>query len=235
MKTVQRARVEMTRRRKRYPPLTRGQQKLVEEHHWIAGRLAHSAKCLTGGQTGCLTRDDLESVALFALCVAATRYDPSMGYKYSTYAWNTARGYIQHALRDTSRMVRTPRWVGAHKKQVDALIKTGKSYVEIAEELGIAIDRVAMCDESTYNYHISYDSRPEDWMTKEFIFEDDEAKAALISKSLISRMKEMSDAEMRIMERFVEEKPMSDEEREWASDRFYELQAVAHGLVQDGP
>ena len=31
-------------RQKKYPPLTPYQQALVEEHIWIAGRLAHSAK-----------------------------------------------------------------------------------------------------------------------------------------------------------------------------------------------
>jgi hypothetical protein len=46
-------------RQKTYPPLTEYQQALVEEHIWIAGRLAHSAKSLTGGATGCFTRDDL--------------------------------------------------------------------------------------------------------------------------------------------------------------------------------
>ena len=36
-------------RQKTYTPLTKYQQKLVEEHLWVAGRLAHSAKSLTGG------------------------------------------------------------------------------------------------------------------------------------------------------------------------------------------
>ena len=78
---------KMTRRRnKKYPGLTPDQQKLVTEHTWIAGRLAYGAQCLTGGHTGSLTREDLESVAKFALCVAATRYRSDMNVKYSTYA-----------------------------------------------------------------------------------------------------------------------------------------------------
>ncbi len=93
MLTAHLAKRKMTRRRyKKYPTLTPEQQALVEEHKWIAGRLAHGAKCLTGGHTGSLTREDLESIANFALCVAATRYRPDMGVKYGTYAWNTARG-----------------------------------------------------------------------------------------------------------------------------------------------
>ena len=90
------------RRQRKYPKLSKEQQKLVEEHVWISGRLACAAQSLTGGHTGSLTRDDLESIANFALCVAATKYDPGKNVKYSTYAWKTASGYIRHALRAIS-------------------------------------------------------------------------------------------------------------------------------------
>ena len=135
-------------RLKKYPPLTPAQQLLVEEHLWVAGRLAHSAKSLTGGFTGCYTREDLESVALFALCVAATRYDPGLGWKFSTFAWNTARGWIQHALRDYSRMVKVPRWISGVREEVRELALKGMTYDEIGEELGLDEHQVAMCEES---------------------------------------------------------------------------------------
>jgi DNA-directed RNA polymerase specialized sigma subunit len=161
--------------------------------------------------------------------VAATRHDPSKGVKYSTYAWATARGYIQHALRDQSRMVRTPRWVANHKNKVDALLKEGKSYAEIALELGIEEDRVIMCDMSSYNYHISYDSQPEDWSTREFVFEFDEAKSTLLSPELISEIRRLSDAEMTMLMRFIGEEEISEEEREWASEKFFQLKGIAYG------
>jgi len=228
------AKPKMTRRRyKRYPGLTPEQQALVEEHKWIAGRLAHGAKCLTGGHTGSLTRDDLESIANFALCVAATRYDPDMNVKYSTYAWNTARGYVQHALRDYSRMVRTPRWISSYKNKVDELIKKGKSYSEIAELLEIDEMKVAYCEMSANNYHISYDSSPEDWVTPEFVFDFEEHKATLLSPELIFQIRRLSDAEMKMLLQYIEEAPISEEEREWASDKFHELQAIAHGLTEE--
>jgi len=219
----------MPRRHKRHPPLTREQQKLVAEHAWIAGRLAHRAKCLTGGTTGCLTRDDLEAIANFALCVAATRHDPSKGVKYSTYAWSTARGYIQHALRDQSRMVRTPRWVVNYKSKVDEMLKEGLSYAEIATILEIGEEKVVMCDMATYNYHISYDNQPEDWTTKEFIFNDDEHKSTLLSPELIGEIKSLSDAEMGMLINYIEGNSTSEEEKEWAAERISELQTVAYG------
>jgi DNA-directed RNA polymerase specialized sigma subunit len=223
----------MKRKHKRHPPLNREQQRLVAEHAWIAGRLAHRAKGLTGGTTGCLTRDDLEAIANFALCVAATRHDPSKGVKYSTYAWATARGYIQHALRDQSRMVRTPRWVANHKNKVDEMLKEGKSYSEIAKELGKDEDRVIMCDMSSYNYHISYDSQPEDWATREFVFDFDEAKSTLLSPELIGEIRGLSDAEMTMLMRFIGEEEISEEEREWASDKFFQLKGIAYGSAEE--
>lgn len=219
----------MSRRRyKKYPELTREQQAMVAEHKWIAGRLAHGAKCLTGGHTGSLTRDDLESIANFALCVAATRYRPEMNVKYSTYAWNTARGYIQHALRDYSRMVRTPRWIANYKNQVSELVAEGKTYGEIAEVLGLDEVKVMHCEMSTNNYHVSYDSSPEDWVTPEFVYNFDEHKATLLSPELITLIRELTDAEMTMLMRYIDGNPSSEEESEWAAERFYELRNVAY-------
>jgi DNA-directed RNA polymerase specialized sigma subunit len=229
----------MTRRRyKKYPGLTPEQQALVEEHKWISGRLAHGAQCLTGGHTGSLTREDLESIANFALCVAATRYRPDMQVKYSTYAWNTARGYIQHALRDYSRMVRTPRWVATYKTKVSLLISEGKTYSEIAEILDIEETKVIYCELSANNYHISYDSTPDDWVTPEFVYDFEEHKGGRLSPELLKEIRSLSDAEMKMLLQYVEEAPISDEEKEWAADKFYELQGIAHGLsgqVSDEP
>lgn len=225
---------KMKRRRyKKYPALTPEQQLLVAEHSWIAGRLAHGAKCLTGGHTGSLTREDLESIANFALCVAATRYRPDMGVKYSTYAWNTARGYIQHALRDYSRMVRTPRWVSTYKNKVLELMSEGKTYLEISQILGIDELKVVQCELSTFNYHISYDSSPEDWVTPEFVYEFEEHKATLLSPELVHEIRELSDAEMKMLLQYIEGAPISEEQQEWASTKFFELQAVAHGISRE--
>jgi DNA-directed RNA polymerase specialized sigma subunit len=227
---------KMSRRRhKKYPGLTPEQQKLVAEHKWIAGRLAHGAKCLTGGHTGSFTREDLESVANFALCVAATRYRPDMNVKYSTYAWNTARGYIQHALRDYSRMVRTPRWIANYRNRVFEMLGEGMTYAEIAEDLEIPESKVLLCEMSSNNYHVSYDSQPDDWIRPEFIFDFDEAKATLLSDSLTQEIRDLSDAEMTMLVKYVEEEEMSEEEWEWAADKFTELQNIAHGNYTNGP
>lgn len=228
------AKPKMTRRRnKKYPQLTSEQQRLVAEHKWISGRLAYGAKCLTGGHTGSLTREDLESIANFALCVAATRYKPEMNVRYSTYAWNTARGYIQHALRDYSRMVRTPRWIVNYKAEVKELLDQGNTYTQIAEKLGIDENKVLICEMSANNYHVSYDSQPDDWVTPEFVYDFNEAKATLLSEDLTDKIRDLTETEMSLLMKFISDSEMTPEEKDWASEKFTELHNIAHGFSEE--
>lgn len=200
---------------KSYPPLTKSQQVLVEEHMWIAGRLAHSAKRITGGFTGCYTKEDLESVALLALCIASKRYDPKMGWKFSTFAWNTVRGWIQHALRDHSRMVRMPRWIPGIRQEVRDLACQGLTYSEIAEELGLDEQQVAMCEESWQEIHSSYDHTPDEVRPKEFVYEIDEVKT-MIGPELMKQVGDLPDSDIKLLLLHVEGDLETDEEREKA-------------------
>lgn len=220
------------RRQRKYPKLSREQQNLVQEHMWIAGRLAHGAKCLTGGHTGSLTREDLESIAKFALCVAATKFDPEMQVKYSTYAWKTAQGYIQHALRDYSRLVKTPRWIAKYKEQVFAMLKDNKTYQEIALELGIDESRVLDCQLSENNYHVSYDLQPEDWASTEFVYNVDEVKSTLMTPELLDEINKLSEEEMKNLMSYVDGEPTDDATKGWASTKLKELSAIAYGTTK---
>jgi len=212
-------------RLKRYPPLTRSQQKLVEEHLWIAGRLAYSAKSLTGGFTGCYTKEDLESVALFALCVAATRYNPALGWKFSTFAWNTARGWIQHALRDYSRMVKIPRWIGGIREEVRELSMKGLNYEEIAEELGLDEYQVVMCEESWQEIHSSYDHTPDDSRPREFTYEIDEVKT-MLGPHVFEQVGDFSDADIKLLLLHVEDQLECEQEKERAQSLLEELRVI---------
>ena len=210
---------------KKYPALTKEQQKLVEEHLWIAGRLAHSAKSLTGGFTGCFTRSDLESVAHMALCVSATRYNPDLGWKFSTYAWNTVRGWIQHALRDHSRMVRVPRWIGGVRGDVRDLLAQGLTYEEIAEELGIDEKQVLMCEESWREVHTSYDHTPDEFRSREFIYECDEVKAMLGTK-IFEQVGDLCDADIKLLLLHVEGLLESEEEKNRAENLLETIRSL---------
>jgi DNA-directed RNA polymerase specialized sigma subunit len=219
----------MTRRRlRKYPPLSRAQQELVAEHRWIAGRLAYSAKCLTGGHTGMFTKEDLESVAYFALCVAATRYTPERGIKFSTYAWNTARGYIQHALRDHSRMVRLPRWINDYRYKLRDLLAEGISYEDALTELGITEERAILCELSWSEMHASYDHKPEGWREREFIFETDEAKVMLGSPEVMEILRELPDKEMDLLLAYVDDQPLASVDREKAETMLEHLRSLVY-------
>ena len=212
-------------RRKKYPPLTKEQQALVAEHRWIAGRLAHSARSMTGGHTGCYTKEDLESVAMFALCVAATRYDPSLGWKFSTYAWNTARGWIQHALRDFSRMVRIPRWIGGVRADVKQMLAQGSSYEDVEDELGLDHSQVLMCEESWQEIHTSYDHTPDEHRPREFTYEIDEVKA-MLGPRIFEQVGDMQDSDIEILLLHVEGELETEEEKNRAELLLEELRSA---------
>jgi hypothetical protein len=130
-------------------------------------------------------------------------------------------------------MVRTPRWIANYKNQVSELVAEGKTYKEIAEVLGLDETKVMHCELSTNNYHVSYDSSPEDWCTPEFVYNFDEHKATLLSPELVGHIRALSDAEMGMLMKYIEETNTSEEEREWAAEKFFELQSVAHGFSEE--
>jgi hypothetical protein len=130
-------------------------------------------------------------------------------------------------------MVRTPRWVATYKNRITALLTEGKTYREVAELLDIDETKVIYCELSANNYHVSYDSAPEDWVTPEFVYNFDEHKATLLSPELLRQIRQLSDAEMKMLLQYVDEAPISEEEREWAGNKFFELQGVAHGLSEE--
>jgi len=212
-------------RRKKYPPLTKEQQALVEEHRWIAGRLAHSALSMTGGHTGCYMKEDLESVAMFALCVAATRYNSKLGWKFSTYAWNTARGWIQHALRDFSRMVRVPRWVNGVRGDVKELLSQGATYEEVSSELGLDYQQVLMCEESWQEIHSSFDHTPDESRPREFTYEIDEVKAVL-GPRVFELVGDLSDHDIELLLLHVEGELESEKDKFKAEELLAQLREV---------
>ena len=70
-------------------------------------------------------------------------------------------------------------------------------------------------------------------MTPEFVYNFEEHKATLLSPELITGIRSLSDPEMAMMIKYVEESPISEEEREWCAEKFYELQGIAHGFREE--
>jgi DNA-directed RNA polymerase specialized sigma subunit len=176
------------------------------------------------------TKEDLESVAYFALCVAATRYTPERGIKFSTYAWNTARGYIQHALRDHSRMVRLPRWINEYRYKLRLMLTEGIPYETVLETLGITEERAILCELSWGEMHASYDHKPEGWREREFIYETDEAKVMLGSPEVMETLRNLPDKEIDLLLAYVDDQPLASVERQKAAEMLADLRS----LVYDG-
>jgi RNA polymerase sigma factor (sigma-70 family) len=55
--------------------------------------------------------DDLQQVAREALIVAAHRFDPARGVRFSTYAYSAIWGRLMRHIRDDLRLIRHPRTV----------------------------------------------------------------------------------------------------------------------------
>lgn len=145
-------------RRRKIKPLTPQERALVEENLKIARFAARKAIIKTRGHTGCFKYEDLVGIAHHALCVAARDFDPKRGVKFSTYAARKAEGYIQHALRDHSRLVRIPRFVYAYRGRVRELFSEGKDIHEISKILGISEDKIVDCNQSWEEIHFSADT-----------------------------------------------------------------------------
>ena len=154
----------MSRKVKSYPPLSKFQSHLVLCHRELPRTLSLKTLERIRGYSGSLTYKDLESVGFFALCVAATRYDPlnSANASFKTYAWKTIDGYLRHALRDKSRIVKLPRWIPQTRDKIKELLEAKHTYEEISEILDISMEKINMCERSWKEIHCPIDENNED-------------------------------------------------------------------------
>lgn len=217
-------------RKKKYGSLSKEQQVLVEDHLWVAGRLAYSAICRTGNQTGSFTYDDLKSVGYFALCVAATRYNPNLKIKFSTFAWATVSGYIQHALRDHSRMVRPNRRYLTLRQRVRDLLSSGHGFEDVAEVLGISVEDVLNCEMSWKEIYMSIDYQDEDNKPIEILSHDREEEEIILRAKMIELIHNVPNEDLDLLERYYEGKIKTEREME----RAEELIAHIRGMLEDG-
>ena len=223
-----------SRKKKTFPQLNGEQQRLVEEHLWVAGRLAYSAICRTGNQTGSFTYEDLRSVGYFALCAAATRYDPSLKFKFSTFAWTTVSGYIQHALRDHSRMVRPNRRYLGLRQRVRDLLTEGRSFEEAASILDISVEDVLNCELSWKEIYLSIDQQNEDddRATIDIPYDSSEDEIILRSK-MMELVHNVSDKDLDLLEKYYEGKTLKEADIERAQILIDTIKEMMDGTIED--
>ena len=96
-----------------------------------------------------------------------------------------------------------PRWIPGVRQEVRDLASQGMTYVEIADELGLDEQQVAMCEDSWQEIHSSYDHTPEDSRPKEFVYEIDEVKA-MIGVDLLKQVGDLPDSDIKLLLMYVE-------------------------------
>lgn len=111
--------------------------KMVVANLGLARMIAHQYKKKTR-----LDYDDLFQIACIGLIKASSRFDPSRGIKFSSFAVKYLRGEILHYLRDKSNLVRNHKRtvasldkeisVGENKEPLVALIESSVDHPAIA-------------------------------------------------------------------------------------------------------
>lgn len=101
--------------------------------------------------------EDLTQVANAALIQCVEKFDPSMGYKFSSFAVPILRGRLLNYIRDKSALVRIPRKYydltqqakRVEKKLVNSLGRVPTD-LEQAQEMGIKIDELVIAKRSIH-------------------------------------------------------------------------------------
>lgn len=81
--------------------------------------------------------EDYFQEGCMGLLLASQRFDPSLGFAFSTFAVPTIKGFIQRYRRDKSNMIKIPRDVYSDLTSIVLLVKNGLNDDEIMKELNI--------------------------------------------------------------------------------------------------
>ncbi len=215
------------RKKRELPPLSKEERSLVKDNLKIAKYAAWAAMRDTGGYTGNLSFEDLVSIANYALCVAAKDFDPGKGFLFSTYASRKAQGYIQHALRDYSRLVRIPRSVVRDRNKVRELLSQGLTPVEISERLGVPLARISECEHSFQEIHASLDQpiyKEDDGNLHNILPSYSEDYASALKRNLLEELSRLPEGTIDLLNRFHYEGVGGMEEWEVSfCEHFFEL------------
>ncbi|EEH55120.1 uncharacterized protein MICPUCDRAFT_19393, partial [Micromonas pusilla CCMP1545] len=104
---------------------------------------------LNHADRGLLSVSDLAQEGCAGLAQAADKFDPSRGYKFSTYAYNWTRKYVVNAIQNNGRTIRLPIHMHeimqrAKKATRELTQKHGRAPTdeEMSRTLGVPVSRV---------------------------------------------------------------------------------------------
>ncbi len=126
--------------------------------------LAHAVAAKFAGRG--VERDDLEQVAAMALLSALERFDPSKGFRFTSFAVPTITGALRNHLRDHGDGMRLPRDIRQQLYQMTSaqahyeqeFFRTPTAY-ELADYMGISADELlSLLDAAQLQNAVSLDS-----------------------------------------------------------------------------
>lgn len=134
--------------------VTRGQEartKLIRGNVGLVTMIAKRYYKGIGGPDAMLKLDDLIQEGHMGIMEAAERFDPTKGFRFSTYATHWIRQRMLRSIAETSRTIRLPVHVqtmirNMNKKQKEMSHEIGRqpSLPELAHELGMSLDKVQL-------------------------------------------------------------------------------------------
>lgn len=108
------------------------------------------------------TQEDLVQVGFIGLLNALSKFDPTAGVRFNTYATHLVAGEIKHYLRDRSQVIRQPAWLQELRHRVtkaqgllQSRLGRTPTEAEIAAELGVSTDAVREVFQTQENLKLS--------------------------------------------------------------------------------
>lgn len=124
-------------------------------YQMVRGGAGRSA---SAGNGGSLKLDDLIQEGNLGIMEAAERFDPTRGFRFSTYATHWIRQRIVRSIAESSRTIRLPVHVQTmvrhmRKKNTEVTARIGRlpSLPELAHEMGVPLDKVRLYQHATRN------------------------------------------------------------------------------------
>lgn len=123
--------------------------RIFDYHYRLACEIAHQFKILCH-----VPFEDLLQLAAMGLITAIERFNPDLGYAFSSFACPYIKGEIYHYLRDKAAVIKIPRSLQSLYQQGSKLRGTDQ---QIAQTLGVSEDKWREAKEACINGAISID------------------------------------------------------------------------------